>query len=238
MKKRAIVLLLVLLFSIVSMFVFQSLFNGRYWIHSTVLDLVLIALASRWVNKKAAEVKAERDIEKLSISFTPEYKEYYYSKRMSVTLLIAYIFMPLGFTFALTIPGEPLGYYFFIGPVAAMCYYILYMVIFKWLLPAYRNQPAFSIDKNEIDLKNGYTPIRWNEIETITQTQSVICIKLNNLNNFIDRQPLKKNTTWINITRKVNGYHFGISLRIIKNDGTNVFETIEDYFANGKDNFK
>ena len=158
---------------------------------------------------------------------------FHYAKITGIILLIAYIVMTSGFTFALTLQGEGiLHYIFMLGTVAFCLFVILFYLLKKWLIPAFRNEPIITINDKTLTLKNSYSPIPWTEIDTIYyrggRYGNVIGIRLKDLDKFLSEQPLVKSGKGLKFNRWLYGYHFGISTTLVKE--WEVYEVINDYF--------
>ncbi len=163
-----------------------------------------------------------------------ETRAFYYSKPTGITLFIAYLFMTAGFTYATTIAGESALYYLFMWLMVAFGVAVLYYVLKKWILPAYRNEPALTLDDKVLDLKNKYLPIAWTEIDSLVYRSgkygNVIGIKLKDLDEFLSKQPTIRKGLGLKINQRFYGFHFGISTTTIKGDTQAMFDTLNDFF--------
>ncbi len=140
-------------------------------------------------------------------------KSFYYSKAKGYVLLAILLVTAAGFTYTLTMAGSSLLYLVGMGVLAISLWAVIFVYVIKnWLLRASRNEAYFEVDKDGIDLKNGYTPIKWTEIDRIGigggRNETTIGIKLTDAAAFLARQPLKKNDRFLNWNNSLNGYHF------------------------------
>ena len=118
--------------------------------------------------------------------------------------------------------------------VAAACAAVLYFVLKKWLLPAYRDEPALVLDDKVLDLKNSYPPIPWTEIESLKYTYgrygNVIGIKLKNLDTFLRNHSSPKRGWGLRFNKQLYGYHFALSTTLLKGNTRAIFDAMNDFF--------
>lgn len=229
MNKTRIKIYLALLLPIITLLAGEFCFDGKYSMYALFVSILFMALSAIWIKKIAGKLKEQNHNDP---PFIAGYKEFYYSKNLSVTLLVMYILMSGCFSFACILHGGWL-YHLFMGLAAGGCLFFLWYILKKWLLPAYRDEPYFTIDDKSIDLKNSYTPISWDEIDSIVQRGSVIGIKLKNLDEFLNKQPFIRKAIGIKFYRMLHGFHFGISFELIRGN-EDILKTIMDYFNHFK----
>ncbi len=220
-------------------------FNSEHFFYVLAAWFLCMFIFSMFIKKKSAIIK-EQEQNELALKIESDillpnpglypYMEFYYSKNVSLALFIAYIFITGFFSFADSLTAGWF-FHFCMSLTVALCVLCLWYNYKKWLCPAFRNEPTISIDDKSIDLKNGYTPILWNEIDSIIIRQNVIGIKLKNLDEFLNKQPTKRKAFGLKFYRSFYRYNFGISLIIIRDGDINLFNTLTDYFNRFKNNY-
>lgn len=160
-------------------------------------------------------------------------QDFYYAKWSGVILLIVYIGMASGFTYACTLPDGSFWGTVFMVAMAAASWAVIYYLYVKWVRPAFNNTPLCTIDENGIDLHNGYLPITWYQVDSINlstgQYGGYIGIVLKDLDAYLALQPTLRKSRWRKLQYKIYKFHFGISTPLLRDNNSEVLNALQDY---------
>ena len=167
-----------------------------------------------------------------------ENKRFYYSKWKGCAVFLSSFLLTIALYSSNKLGSITIPVFCLIVFTISLLTVFNFFLVFKWLIPAFLKQEAFTLDDNDINLKNSTASIPWRDIDFIKYKQrqfgDAIIIKLKphskiqSLPKFWPKAKLTK------LLQTAYGYNYSIPVIMIKGDPNKIFGAIVEQYNYSK----